>query len=54
MIDASKLPTVPSEVSRAEGKAGERAEPIQYARAPDATGPQQSGTRPLAKQSNQR
>jgi hypothetical protein len=54
MIDASKLPAVPSDVRRIDVKIDERVEPIQYARAPDASGPQQTGTRPPAKQSNQR
>lgn len=48
MIDASKLPTVPSEIDPPVDKTAEPARPESYARAPDASGPQSLGIRPPA------
>lgn len=48
MIDASKLPTVPSEIAPLVDKATEPTRPESYARAPEATGPQSAGIRPPA------
>jgi len=52
MIDASKLPTVPREVTQAAEAAGQP--PVEYARAPEASGPQSTGGRPPATQRNTR
>lgn len=50
MIDASKLPTVPSETASSGIKEAEPATPETYARAPAAAGPQPAGGRPPAVQ----
>lgn len=52
MIDASKLPIVPREVVQAAEAAAQP--PVEYARAPEASGPQPLGGRPPAVQRNTR
>lgn len=54
MIDASQLPTVPNEVLQATASQVAGVPATTYARAPEASGPQQTGGRPQAGQGGAR
>jgi hypothetical protein len=54
MIDASKLPTVPSALVQSDDEATTQGQATAYVRAPVAAGPQPTGARPPAVQWSKR